>query len=186
MKVFLEKARAGGEQAIKDAGEFVRMLPRDEDGVFVAFQPEMDVYEAGRLVYPVYMEYETRYGGKAGYADIAAQLGCLGGRLEKDYRTGQAADFLELLTDTLLVMSPEIYEHYRSIQDLLKDQVRLLTEKEKIVLRRFPMEEIKEGPLGEDTAALRRAGKAIARACENELLSTEKYGALGRCLQEVE
>lgn len=185
MKVFLEQARDGGQEALKDAAEFVKMLPRDEDGVFVAFQPEMDVYEAGRLVYPVYMKYETQYGKKAGYADIAAQLSCLGKRLEKTYGTKQAADFLTLLTDTLSEMSPEIYEHYRSIQDLLKEQAKLFVSREKLFMRQFPKEELRDSTEKEKLPDLRRAGEALVSACEKELLSTEKYEALGRCLQEA-
>lgn len=185
MKAYLEQARGGGEQALTEAAEFVKMLPRDEEGVFAAFEPDLNVYEAGRLSYPVYMEFETKLGKKAGYADIAAQLTCLGKRLAADYETGEAAAFIGLLVDTLFVMSPEIYEHYRSIQDLLKENVKLFVQKEGLLLSRFPKEELKNDLSGREQDAFREAGEAIVRACEKELLSTEKYQVLGRCLQEV-
>lgn len=185
MKVYLEQARGGGEEALTEAAEFIKMLPRDEEGVFAAYKPDLNVYAAGRLTYPVYMEYETRFGKKAGYADIAAQLACLGKRLAENYETGKSADFIGLLVDTLFVMSPEIYEHYRSLQDLLKENVRLFVQKEELILSRFPKEELATDLSGREPAFFREAGEAIVRACEKELLSEEKYLVLGRCLQGI-
>lgn len=185
MKAYLEQARGSGEEVLKEAAEFVKMLPRDKDGVFAAFQPDLNVYEAGRLSYPVYMEFETKFGKKAGYADIAAQLTCLGKRLAADYETKEAADFIRLLVDTLFVMSPEIYEHYRSLQDLLKENVKQFVQKEGLVLNRFPEEKLNNDLNGKEPTVFREAGEAIVRACEEELLSTEKYQVLGRCLQAI-
>lgn len=185
MKVYLEQARGSGEEALTEAAEFVKMLPRDEDGVFAAYKPDLNVYSAGRLSYPVYMEYETRFGKKAGYADIAAQLTCLGKRLAAHYTTEEAAAFIGLLVDTLSVMSPEIYEHYRSLQDLLKENVGLFVGKEGLTLSRFPKEELKTDLSSREPAAFKEAGESIVKACERDLLSTEKYLVLGRCLQEV-
>lgn len=185
MKVYLEEARGGGEEALTEAAEFIKMLPRDEDGVFAAYKPDLNVYEAGRLTYPVYMEYETKFNKKAGYADIAAQLACLSKRLAEHYQTGQAAAFIGLLADTLFVMSPEIYEHYRCMQDLLKENIKLFIQKEELILSRFPKEELKTDLSGRETKDFREAGEAIVRACERDLLSAEKYQILGRCLKEV-
>lgn len=185
MKAYLEQARGSGEEVLKEAAEFVKMLPRDEDGVFAAFQPDLNVYEAGCLSYPVYMEFETKFGKKAGYADIAAQLTCLGKRLAAAYETGEAAAFIRLLVDTLFVMSPEIYEHYRSIQDLLKETVKLFIQKEELVLIRFPKEKLNNDLSGREPAVLKAAGDAIVQACERELLSSEKYQVLGCCLQMI-
>lgn len=185
MKVYLEQARGGGEEAMAEAAEFIKMLPRDEDGVFAAYKPDLNVYEAGRLTYPVYMEYETKFGKKAGYADIAAQLTCLGKRLAEHYATEEAAAFIGLLTDTLCVMSPEIYEHYRCLQDLLKKNVKLFIQKEELILSRFPKEELKTDLSGRETGSFKAVGEAIALACEKDLLSTEKYQVMGRCLQEI-
>lgn len=64
---------------------------------------------------PAYTEQDTRSGGKAHYSQIvdrfkAADLFCLEG--------------LTALIDTIDQMSPEIYEHYRSLQDLFRENIR--------------------------------------------------------------
>lgn len=170
---------------MKEYAEKIKALPKDEQGVFIMTEINPDRYEAGISVYPVYMEYETKYNKKEGYTDIVAQLKVLAAQVREEYSTMQAAKFLTILTDTLAVTSPEIYEHYCSLQNLLKETAALFIQKEQIVMTAFPTEQIKSGLEQKDTAALKLAGGALLKACEHDFLSAEKYGAMGKELSEL-
>lgn len=180
MDALLEKVRGGSEEALAAAVEKIKALPRDKEGVFVTEEMGAGVYSAGILVYPVYMEYETGYNKKAGYMDIAAQLTVLAERVRADYDAMHAACLLKTLTDTLAVASPEIYEHYRTLQDLLRETAALLVEKEQLAMTAFPEAHLKTDVSGKEKDALKLAGSALVEACEKDFLSAEKYAAMGR------
>lgn len=180
MKALLEQAWNGSEEMLTQAAEQIKALSRDEEGVFVMNEVDENIYSAGILVYPVYMEYETKYNKKAGYMDIASQMQILGKRLGVAYCTEDVACFIKLLSDTLQVTSPEIYEHYRVLQDLLKETVGLLTEKEELEMTVFPVKRLKSDMSGKNTKALRLAGMAMTVACNKGFLFAEKYEALAR------
>ena len=180
MKAFLEKAWNGSRESLTEAADRIKALPRDNDGVFVTEEVDKNVYSAGILVYPVYMEYETKYNKKAGYMDIASQMQVLAGRVKQNYSIEAAACLLKILADTLQVTSPEIYEHYRVMQDLLKETVNLIIEKEELRMTAFPVKRLKSDVSGKDKEALRLAGMAMAVACRKGFLFAEKYEALGQ------
>lgn len=182
MKSMLEKALGGDRQALEKAVQEIKGLERSSDGVPVTTAVDENVYRAGMLVYPVYMEYETTEGKKAGYADIATQLATLGKRLESSYNLQDMSCYLKLLTDTLAVMSPEIYEHYRTVLDLLRTYVRLFMEKEALFMTEFPEKCLKSETDSRDKKALALAGEAILFACAREWLLSEKYEPLGKAL----
>lgn len=182
MKGLLERAATGNEADLEAAAQAVLSLERDEEGVFETGGIAENRYQAGRLLYPVYAKYETKLGKKAGYPDIVNQLAVLGKRLEKHYCTADAADTLALFTDTLAAMSPEIYEHYRKLNDMLRNLAHFFVEKEELYMTQFPTEMLKTDVMNKDREALRTAGEALGAACEKGFLSEEKYGALSRSL----
>lgn len=184
MKALLERAAAGTNADLEEAAQAVLSLQRDGDGVFETKAIEENIYQAGLLLYPVYAQYETKVGKKAGYPDIVGQLAVLQKRLEHHYNTADAARCLMLFTDTLSSMSPEIYEHYRKLNDMLKGMARFFVEKEELRMTQFPEEVLKTDVAHKDREALQMAGQALVNACEKGFLFEEKYGAMGRCLME--
>ncbi|MBO5165782.1 MAG: hypothetical protein J6B90_04155 [Lachnospiraceae bacterium] len=180
MKALLEKAWNGTEAELTQAAGRIKALPRDNEGVFIMEEVDKNVYKAGILVYPVYMEYETQYNKKAGYMDIASQMQVLAKRVKADYSTETVADFLKVLVDTLQVTSPEIYEHYRVLQDLLKEMVKMMVEKENLEMTMFPTKRLKTDVSGKNKEALKLAGTAMVAACEKGFLFAEKYESLGQ------
>ena len=178
MKTLLENALGREENALVAAAEAIYGLSRDADGVFITDHIEQNIFNAGILCYPVYMDYETVCNKKAGYVDIANQIAVLADRVKTSYNTSDAAAFMMLSAKTLEVASPEIYEHFRKIQDVLKAVTDLLIEKENLVMSHFPEKKLKEIPTG-CPKALKLAGEAILLACSRDFLLTEKYEALG-------
>lgn len=182
MKEILNRAFGGEKEAVEKAAQAIASLPRSEDGVFRTDAIDENIYGAGILVYPVYADCDTRFGKKAGYMDIAAQMTALYGRLLREYTLMSAACFCKTLADTLYVMSPEIYEHYRSIQDILRDTVRLVVEKEGLGMTSFPESRLKVEVNGKDKAALKLFGMTLLEAAGKGLLLSEKYEPLGKAL----
>ena len=180
METVLLNARSGEEAALLSVAEAVKAHVKDADGVYTACVAGKSIYKAGTLLYPVLMDYETKFGKKAGYADIAAQLTVLGERLEAAYNLVDAADYVNLLVETLCKMSPEIYEHYKTLLNLLKKYTKYVIAKEELVLTEFPENALKSDVSGKDSAALSMFGKAVLAACERDLLLAEKYEAVGK------
>ncbi len=180
MKNILKNARSGNEQDLIKAAELIKTLKRNEEGLFISGEIDENIFTAGQLLYPVYMEYETKMNKKAGYGDIAAQLTLLGKNLETSYQLTFAAFYLKLLTDVLAVMSPEIYEHYKTLVNLLKKSVKLLIEKENLYMTLFPQIKLKGDRKIEDLEDYHMAGEAILSACEGKLILSEKYEPLGK------
>lgn len=180
MKVLLEKVWNGTEAELTEAADRIKALPRDNEGVFIMEEVDKNIYSAGILVYPVYMEYETKYNKKAGYMDIASQMQVLAKRVKEDYSAEDAACFLKVLADTLQVTSPEIYEHYRVLRDLLKEMVNLLIQKEELAMTAFPAKKLKTDVSGKNREALKLAGTAMVAACGKGFLFAEKYESLGQ------
>lgn len=106
---------------------------------------------------PSYTEQDTRSGGKAHYGQIVARF--------------KAADPLDLpgltaLIDTIDQMSPEIYEHYRSLQDLFRENIRRL-----LGSIRQP-----DGSYQTETEeALKQLKSCLQKACADHTLLREKY-----------
>lgn len=184
MKALLERAAAGNSADLEEAARAVLSLQRDEEKVFETKAVAENTYQAGLLLYPVYAQYETKAGKKAGYPDIVNQLAVLGKRLEGHYNTADAARCLMLFADTLSAMSPEIYEHHRRLNDMLRSLARFFVEKEELRMTEFPEKTLKTDIAQKDKEALQLAGQAFVKACEKGFLSEEKYGALGRNLME--
>ena len=185
MRTLLENALERDEKALIKAAEAIYGLSRDADGVFITEHIEQNLYLAGILCYPVYMEYETIHNKKAGYVDIANQISVLADRVKASYDTSDAAAFMMLSAKTLEVASPEIYEHFRTVQDALKEMTDLFIQKENLVMSHFPEKKLKEIPTG-CPGAMKMAGEAILLACTKDFLLAQRYEALGLELASLE
>lgn len=108
-------------------------------------------------VLPFYMECETKYHNKAGYNDIVNQL--------TEMKSGKEAIwYVMALIDVLDHMSIEIFEHYKSLQEIFKKTIKCI-------------------PLGGDAKMQKVCmGYAILKACNIGILNPEKYLETGQTL----
>lgn len=151
-------------------------------------KPEYSVDEAGNLVnvtlsecdarvlyltQPPLMDHETK-NGKAGYYAIVTRMTEASESLD-----GRSAEqvgwYLAALVDVLDHMSMEIYEHYRALQDLLRQLVKKVL-----------VSDMLDGQ-GEtdDKTVSALFGYVILKACELKCLNPEKYEHIGRSLAFV-
>lgn len=161
---FLKAIEAGKKQII--------MQPRTDDKLF-------RVNEAGEAfdgksmykVFPYYMEYETVFHKKAEYNDIVSQLksGIIG---RKTYNNIEW--YLMTLIDVIDCMSLEIYEHYKSLEEIFKATIKQVLQSE--LKLQCSLEEKKA-----DQEVIRQAmlGYAILKACNIGVLNAEKYSEIG-------
>ncbi|MCI8949249.1 MAG: hypothetical protein HFG49_04290 [Lachnospiraceae bacterium] len=106
---------------------------------------------------PDFTENDTKSGGKAHYGQIVARF------QEED--CSKLKNLVHLI-DTIDQMSPEIYEHYRSLQDLFREHIRRLLES----IRR-PDGSYQAGTEKE----LEQLTYCIKKACADGTLLREKY-----------
>lgn len=154
-------------KAIERLQNKIRGLKRDTNGNFV--------WEDGlEKIFPFYMEYETRYNKKANYNDIAARL--------PDIREkGEKASYLMALIDVIDAMSIEIFEHYKTLEKLFKEEI-------KKILPEF-IGQVREQTRGTEEGDFVRnrinsvyiftVAYAIIKACRIGVLSKEKYEGTG-------
>jgi len=138
---------------------------------------QQNTYGDYRL-FPFYMEYETRYNKKANYNDIVAGLS--EGKKETD-SMAQSAEYLMTVIDVIDAMSIEIFEHYKTLEKLFKEEIK----------RHLPewirqADELakggEEGDFGrsrEELIPFFTAAYAILKACRIGVLSKEKYEGTG-------
>ena len=166
LKENLQKAllavQSKNAESAKEAVDELKALPRTAEGVFDLSSVDSDVWMAAGLAYPVYVAYETVCNKKEGYPDLIAQMRGWNGMLKGDYSFEKAAKAADMWIRTIEYMSPEIYEYYRELCDILKANVRE-------TLDRFYAEGKPEG----DAAKLFKA--AVLKACEADILLAEKY-----------
>lgn len=164
LQTALQAVENGNAEAAKDAVAELKGLKRTPEGVFDLTAVEEDVWEAAGLAYPVYVAYETVCNKKEGYPDIIAQMRAWKGLLAGDYSFAHAAKAADMWMGTIRYMSPEIYEYYRELVDIFKENVRT-------TLDRF------YGEAGADrdaeSAAIFR--EAVLQACASDILLAEKY-----------
>lgn len=112
---------------------------------------------------PLYMAYETLYGGKEQYNEIIFAF-----REEKLVFTG---DYLISLIDTMSFLSMEIFEHYKFMELRFKK-----------VLRNVLLE-LQESNTDEDVMEEQlKIAYAIMKACNMGVLLKEKYQETGEQL----
>lgn len=123
-----------------------------------AVMEHMQAKEWSLAALPFLMEYETKCGKKEKYNDIVKQF-----ETAQREQTENNSDYLMLIVDTMENTSIEIYEKYRTLQDLYK-----------LVLRKSLSDGKKDLKLG----------YSILKACRMGILLKEKYAAAGMELVE--
>ncbi|MCM1046904.1 MAG: glycoside hydrolase family 88 protein [Clostridiales bacterium] len=125
------------------------------------------------MLQPFYTEYETRYDKKAKYGDIIKQFEKAESQLEAEGNpVDQFSLYMAALIDSLSVMSFEIYEKYRQIQDMFKSALKKLVEERDNEKEVFSIK-------GADNVVNAMAAYAIIKACRLGIVLKEKYAPLG-------
>lgn len=101
--------------------EQIKRFSRRADGLYEMDSVDGNLFRAAGQVFPVYAAYETEQNGKAGYPDLLAQMRILRSELEKEDTLENRALFLETLLGTIEKVSPQLYEYYRELADLLRE-----------------------------------------------------------------
>lgn len=141
----------------------LRDCSRTKEGIFQSESacpmPWTWMYDA----YPFYMEYETKYHNKADYADIVKQLL----RLAPSDETWTSGTAWYLMTVIIVMdrMSREIFEHYKSLEEIFKTTIRNI-----LSLGWNKDFEQKESAM---------MGCSILKACNLGVLNSEKYAEIG-------
>ena len=158
----LEAVQSKNAEAAKEVVDELKALPKTTEGVFDLSSVDSDVWSAAGLAYPVYVAYETVCNKKEGYPDLIAQMRGWNSMLNADYSFENASKAACMWIHTIEYMSPEIYEYYRELCDIFKDNVRKTLEK-------FYAE-------GKPECANAQMFKAaVLQACEADILLAEKY-----------
>ncbi|MDE6607744.1 MAG: glycoside hydrolase family 88 protein [Lachnospiraceae bacterium] len=138
---------------------------------------QQNTYKDHRI-YPFYMEYETRCNKKANYNDIVAGLS---EGIKKADGMAQRMEYLCTVIDVIDAMSIEIFEHYKSLEKLFKEEIKKLLPE----LTRQEKKSAKGGEKGdfgqsrEEVIPFFTAAYAILKACRIGVLSKEKYEETG-------
>lgn len=151
---------------------FFALRETGEEGFEAAILKEgkkaLEVVEDVSVAYkvqPFFMAYDTAYAKKEHYAKVVGVFQSMELSLDWD---------LVALIDVISVMSPEIYEHYRALQELFRMKIKAVAASvggfEKLV---------EQSPLKRAMA-----GYVILSACENRTLLAEKYQEYGVALWE--
>lgn len=110
------------------------------------------------------MMYETAFGGKERYHAITVEFAKLYERARVSEQ--EEAFFMEALIDTVEAIDQPVYELYRSLVDLFRQEIRVL----------FPGAD-KEIRFKDDKAAFVLAC-AVKKACRMKVILAEKYEAM--------
>lgn len=168
MTYFFEYDRTGEEQykdKIETCMTWLRECPRTAEGVFECVEDASGqrMWRAIAQIYPFYMEYETRYHNKAEYADIVKQLSAL--EPSQQEWTTEMAWYLMTLIDVIDGMNKEIFEHYKSLEEIFKKTIRN-------ILGNGWDESFNK----KESAMM---GYSIVKACNLSVLNSEKYAEIG-------
>ena len=158
-----EKVQQKDIQSVADTAAMIKALPRTEKGIFDMTGLGADAYEAASYAYPIYCAYETVCNKKEGYPDLMNQMRAWKDMTDEKYDLTNAVAFLKLLIGTIEQMSPEIYEYYREMVDIFREDM-------KKVLNAY----YKDGGY-EEAAAAEVLSDVIKRACAQDVLLAEKY-----------
>lgn len=117
-------------------------------------------------MYPFYMQYETRCHNKAKYADIVRRL------WELKTSCGASADatawYLMTVISVMDYMSIEIFEHYKSLEEIFKKTIKNI------------LENNSDKDFDKKESAM--MGYSILKACNMGVLNSEKYAEVGRSM----
>lgn len=133
------------------------------------------------LTQPFYMEYETKCHSKAAYKSIVQQM-----TQAAESMAGQSGPdfgwYLMSLVDVIGSMSMEIYEHYRSLEEILKRAVRGYIGSKRGRTDDVPVVMESGDSLEQDVSGM--LGYVILRACNQRNINPEKYWEIGRELTD--
>ena len=163
----LQRIAQGDVASVAAETDAIKQLPRTAEGLFDAAAVDADPYQAARWVYPVYAAYETECNKKEGYPDLLTQMRTLDQKRRENDTLENAAAFLDALIHTIDNVSPQLYEYYRELADLFKENVRSAIN--------LYFADGSFGTAGSEADSLIR--KAIAHAGETYVLLAEKYQA---------
>lgn len=165
------------------------------------------------MAQPFYMEYETKYDNKEKYSDIISQFVnvqkflydedkglCYHAYDEAheqfwaDPKTGCSPNFwlrsmgwyLMALVDTMDAMSQEIYEQYRTLQDIFKKMLHGILQYQDAETGLFYQVIDRSDVEGNylETSGSAMIGYAICKACRMGIISREKYVPVGKRIVE--
>lgn len=163
----LEQVQQGKVEQTAEVVAQIKALPRTAEGVFDLSGLE-DAVEIKRMLYPVYAAYETSCNKKEGYPDLLQQMRVLNAQLQEHYDMLEAAIFMDMSLRTLMYVSPEIYECYRELMDMYKDNVHRF-------IRTFYGEGgLQPGSVPSSAAEVLFIG-SLMLACKEYILLNEKY-----------
>ena len=197
-------------KAIEFVMDQLRKHPRCKCGNFFHKQiyPNQIWLDGLYMAQPFYMEYETKFDKKEQYNDIINQFenvqkylydkdkglcyhACDEAKVQfwSDKETGCSANFwlrsmgwyLMALVDTMDVMSIEIYEQYRKLQDIfklmLKGILHYQDEETGLFYQVIDRSDVEGNYL--ETSGSAMIGYAIMKACRMGILLKEKYEPIG-------
>jgi unsaturated rhamnogalacturonyl hydrolase len=196
--------------AIETVMDQLRTHPRTKCGNFwhKNIYPNQIWLDGLYMAQPFYMAYETKYNNKEGYHDIINQFVNVRrflynkekelyyhaydeARLQKwaDKTTGLSPNFwlrsmgwfLMALVDTLDVMSIEIFEHYKTLTEILKEAIKGILKYQDAEYKLFYQVIDKADIEGNylETSGSAMVAYSIMKACRLGILQKEKYQTVG-------
>ncbi len=161
-KQFLDE---GNIEALEEAVVAIKGLPKAENGVYDLSGVDRNKYVAGGMVYPLFTAYETVCNKKEGYPELLSQMRSLNEALGEEFTFENVSLFLKMLMDTITQTSPEIYEYYRELIDIFRENVKKAVDV-------FYL----DGKLQSDNQESKKIFEStIEDACEKGVLLDEKY-----------
>ncbi len=148
--------------------------PRTSSGNFIHSVETPDTFNMEDLyhVEPFYMQYETEFESKECYLDIVAQF-----ESARTYLSGSdlksIGQYMMALIDTMDVMSPEIFEHYKILERTFKELTREVLARRDETAGMF----LQDNTMQEQGSLM--IGYAIMKACNLGVLLKEKYFDIG-------
>lgn len=197
-------------KAIENLMDQLRSHPRTQCNNFwhKKIYPNQIWLDGLYMAQPFYMEYETRYDNKEHYDDIVNQFKNVRKYIYDDNKklyyhaydetktmiwadkeTGKSPNFwlramgwyLMALIDTMDIMSKEIFEQYKALEEIFKEAVNGILQyqdkESKLFYQIIDKAEIEGNYL--ETSGSAMVAYAIMKACRMGVLSSEKYAKTG-------
>lgn len=165
---FVLYERTGDEkyrEKIEQYKDWLKSCSYTRNGVFESGEEQQKKIPWNVLyrMYTFYMEYETKYHNKAEYGIIVEQLRML--QVPTEQWTTELGWYLMTLIDVMDHMSQEIFEHYKSLEEIFKTTIRTVLK-----------ENWKANFESKERAMV---GYAVVKACRLHVLNSEKYAPVG-------
>lgn len=164
-------------KAIETLRTKLESWPRNEDGRFKSYENTGKILN-GRELYltqPFYMQYETVYHKKAEYNDIVCQLS---GRQVSQENLIDTGWYLMALIDVINDMSIEIFEHYKSLEEIFKKTIKGVLQSGN-GLQYSEQESTAESDENQEMIFRIMIAYVILKACNHKILNPEKYSEIG-------